>query len=111
MALAQEKTMNALRFVLVLLATAFAGAVVPQEPEHPLGQHPAVIVKRLAEKQTSEYAAQFYPHPAWLYVVETPHPMMDHPAVIVAKRERQRQAEQAMEAAAIAKGAETTKIH
>jgi hypothetical protein len=100
--------MNALRFVLVLLATAFAGAVVPQEPEHRLGHHPAVIVKRLAEKQTYDNAAQ---HPAWQYVGETPHPTTAHPAVIVARREGQRQAEQAMEAAAIAQGAETTKMH
>ena len=88
--------MNAIRLLPVLLAIAFSGAVSAQEAEHPLGQHPAIIVKRLAEKQGYDYVSKFYPHPAWMYLSsEAPHPMMDHPAVIIAKREKQRQAEQA----------------
>ena len=55
-----------------------------------LGDHPAVIVQRLAAKQGYDYASKFYPHPAWLYLyAEAPRPMMDHPAVIVAKRQKQ----------------------
>ena len=69
---------------------AFATASFAQEAEHRLGEHPAVLVKRAEAKQTYDYQAQFYPHPAWLYLAsEAPHPMMDHPAVIVAKRERE----------------------
>jgi len=72
----------------VVLAS-FATAGLAQETEHRLGEHPAVLVKRAEAKQTYDYQAQFYPHPAWLYLAaEAPHPMMDHPAVIVAKRER-----------------------
>ena len=88
--------MNALRLIPVLLAIAFAGPVLAQQTEHKLGQHPAVIVKQRAEKQSYDYTAQFYPHPAWLYLsAEAPHPMMDHPAVIIAKREAKLRAEQA----------------
>lgn len=92
--------MNAVRLVPAMLVLVLAGAVQAQDTEHRRGDHPAVVVKRLAEKQSYDYAAQFYPHPAWLYLTETPHPMMEHPAVIVARRERQRQAEAAIEAAA-----------
>jgi hypothetical protein len=95
-ALTKELNMNAIRLIPVLLAIAFAGPVAAQEAEHELGQHPAVIIKQRAEKQGYDYAAQFYPHPAWLYLsAEAPHPMMDHPAVIVAKREAKLRAEQA----------------
>jgi len=88
--------MNAIRLTPVLLAIAFAGPAFSQQAEHELGQHPVVIVKQRAEKQTYDYAAQFYPHPAWLYLsAEAPHPMMDHPAVIVARREAKLRAEQA----------------
>ena len=88
--------MNALRLIPVLLAIAFAGPVLAQQTEHKLGQHPAVIVKQRAEKQSYDYTAQFYPHPAWLYLsAEAPHPMMDHPAVIVAKREAKLRAQAA----------------
>lgn len=55
-----------------------------------LGDHPAVVVQRLAAKQGYDYASKFYPHPAWLWLyAEAPRPMMDHPAVIVAKRQKQ----------------------
>lgn len=93
--------MNTMRFFTpVLFAVVFSAAASAQQAEHRLGEHPAVIVKRLAEKQSYDYAANFYPHPAWLYLSsEAPHPMMDHPAVIIAKRERQRLAEQDMAAA------------
>jgi hypothetical protein len=40
--------------------------------------------------QGYDYLAQFYPHPAWLYLEsDAPHPMMDHPAVIVARQSRE----------------------
>jgi hypothetical protein len=58
-----------------------------QKIEHLLGQHPAVIVKRMEAQQGYDYQAKFYPHPAWMYLhAEAPRPMMDHPAVIVARR-------------------------
>jgi hypothetical protein len=90
--------MNTMRlFTPVLFAVVFSAAASAQQSEHRLGDHPAVIVKRLAEKQSYDYAANFYPHPAWLYLSsEAPRPMMDHPAVTIAKRERQRLAEQDM---------------
>jgi hypothetical protein len=92
----QEFNMNAIRLTPVLLAIAFAGPVLAQQTEHELGQHPAVIIKQRAEKQAYDYLAQFYPHPAWLYLsAEAPHPMSDHPAVIVARREAKLRAEQA----------------
>jgi hypothetical protein len=32
------------------------------------GNHPAVVVQRLRAKAGYDYAAHFYPHPAWLYL-------------------------------------------
>ncbi|HUL66810.1 MAG TPA: hypothetical protein VLW55_19580 [Burkholderiaceae bacterium] len=59
-------------------------------PSTPLGDHPAVIVKRMQMTQGYDYLAQFHPHPAWLYLEsDAPHPMMDHPAVIVARQRRE----------------------
>jgi len=80
--------MNATCFAPVLLALALAGPVAAQETEHRLGDHPAVIVKRLETQRGYDYEAKFYPHPAWLYLsAEPPRPMMDHPTAIVAKRQ------------------------
>lgn len=67
-----------------------------------LGDHPAIVVQRLQANQTYDYAAKFYPHPAWLYLAaEAPRPMMDHPAVIVAKRQQRELAEQERSSAAV----------
>jgi hypothetical protein len=74
----------------VLLFGVSSEAFTQQVPEHRLGDHPAVVVKRLQAQQGYDYASKFYPHPAWLYLAsEAPRPMMDHPAVIVARRHRQ----------------------
>jgi hypothetical protein len=71
-------------------ALCFVAAALAQETEHKLGQHPAVLAKQKAEHAPYDYQAQFYPHPAWLYLRSEPaRPMMDHPAVIVFKRERE----------------------
>lgn len=41
-----------------------------------------------------DYAAKFYPHPAWLYLrAEAPSQNGEHPAVIVARQARAQQAE------------------
>ena len=72
---------------IALLALGLSDQVLAQQAENRLGDHPAVIVKRMEAKQVYDYTMQFYPHPAWLYLAsEAPHPMMDHPAVIVARR-------------------------
>jgi len=79
--------MYAIRFFSFVFTMAIALAAQAQDIEHRMGQHPAVIVKRMAAEQGYDYVSKFYPHPAWLYLqAEAPRPMMDHPAVIVAKR-------------------------
>jgi len=75
---------------IAVLALGLCAQAFAQDAEHRLGDHPAVIVKRLQLKQGYDYLAQFYPHPAWLYLEsDAPHPMMDHPAVIVARQRRE----------------------
>ena len=55
-----------------------------------LGDHPAVVIKRLQDTKGYDYAAKFYPHPAWLYLLaEAPRRNGDHPAVVVFKRQEQ----------------------
>ena len=44
----------------------------PTPTEHPLGDHPAVVVQRLHAQQGIDYASTFYPHPAWLYLRTEP---------------------------------------
>jgi len=77
--------MNALlSSAAVLLSVAISAPVHAEPTEHPLGDHPAVIVKRRWQQEGYDYASKFYPHPAWLYLdAEAPRPMMEHPAVIV----------------------------
>ena len=53
----------------LLAGTVFAGPVLAQAPGPRLGDHPAVVVQRLRPQQGYDFAAQFYPHPAWLYLV------------------------------------------
>jgi hypothetical protein len=92
--------MKAITLAAALLAVAITLPVAAQQSGQ-LGEHPAVIVKRMYEQQGYDYASKFYPHPAWLYLAgEAPRPMIDHPAVIVARRERER-----LEAAAAARPA------
>jgi hypothetical protein len=83
--------MKAISLITTTLAFGLCSeASAQQAPERRLGDHPAVVVKRLQAQQGYDYASKFYPHPAWLYLAsEAPRPMMDHPAVIVARRHRQ----------------------
>jgi len=79
----------------VAVPTAFADPGATK-----LGEHPAIVARRVIAAQGYDYVSNFYPHPAWLYLsAEAPHPMSDHPAVLVFRRaERERQA--ALDAAA-----------
>jgi len=75
----------------VAIALAAAIPALAQETEHRLGDHPAIVVQRLAAQQGYDYASKFYPHPAWLYLLpEEPHRMNHHPAVLVFEREQER---------------------
>ena len=48
-----------------------------------LGDHPAIVVKRLYSTQGYDYASKFYPHPAWLYLLpEAPRQPGEDPAMI-----------------------------
>lgn len=69
-----------------LLVLAFPTPPYAQEAGHRLGEHPAVLVKRQQATKGYDYQAQFYPHPAWLYLETDRHEMGDHPAVLVARR-------------------------
>jgi hypothetical protein len=51
-----------------LFAAFCASAVAQTQPASKRGDHPALIVKRLHAQRAYDYAAQFYPHPAWLYL-------------------------------------------
>src|SRR5262245_16581389 len=46
---------------------------------HRLGDHPAVVVQRLAKNAGYDYASKFYPHPAGLrlYMTEPPRDAID----------------------------------
>jgi hypothetical protein len=91
--------MKASYTLIALLAFGLSTQPFAQQVEHLLGDHPAVIVKRMEAQQRYDYASKFYPHPAWMYLsAEAPRPMVDHPAVIVARRKK----EEARQDAAIA---------
>ena len=76
-----------LALVAPLLAAAGEPTAAPQDAVHVRGDHPAIVARRVLEQQGYDYAAHFYPHPAWMYLsADAPHPMSDHPAVIVFQR-------------------------
>jgi len=52
---------------------------------HRLGDHPAVIVARLEKDKPYDYAAQFYPHPAWLAMLPKAPPEASAPLVAATK--------------------------
>lgn len=57
----------------VLLAAPQPGrAQAVAEPARRLGDHPAIVVQRLRRQAKYDYAAKFYPHPAWLWLVPGP---------------------------------------
>jgi hypothetical protein len=74
-----------LLFAVGLVASAFAQESQRAPAEHRLGQHPAVIVKKLAEKQPYDYVSKFYPHPAWLYLLPEAPASNDLPANLAAR--------------------------
>lgn len=62
--------MNTLRSNAGLLALALTAPGFGQSAVlHRLGDHPAVIVKRMEATAGYDYASKFYPHPAWLYLL------------------------------------------
>jgi len=70
-----------------LVAAVPSGAFAQGVEQHPLGEHPAVIVKRHSASEGYDYASKFYPHPAWLYwSAEPPRQLSEHPAVIGYRR-------------------------
>ena len=82
--------MNSHPFASLILAATLAAPAVAQErqgdqAEHPLGQHPAVIIKERWKTQSYDYVTKFYPHPAWLYLLpEAPRGTMESPADLAA---------------------------
>ena len=80
--------MNTIRSTIALLALALSVPAFAQSADHRLGDHPAVIVKRLEAQARYDYASKFYPHPAWLYLLpEAPRPMPDQPPVLAPGRQ------------------------
>jgi len=50
-----------------------AAAPVPaQQDDRRLGEHPAIIARRVHAAQGFDYAGTFYPHPAWLFLSSVP---------------------------------------
>jgi hypothetical protein len=69
------------------LVTISLIAAAPAAYADKLGEHPALIARRVIAAQGYDYASKFYPHPAWLYLSAEPRrPMLDDPAVIDAQR-------------------------
>ncbi len=61
--------MNSMLATAALLTIIVSNSALAQQTgNHPMGEHPAVIAKRLAEKQGYDYASKFYPHPAWMHL-------------------------------------------
>jgi len=63
------------RNIVIGLAAILQTAMAPGQqarPPHRLGDHPAVVVKRLEARRGYDYASKFYPHPAWLYLRAQP---------------------------------------
>jgi len=60
------------RFHALVIAASASSAALAQPAEHRLGEHPAVIVKRLEASRGYDYPSKFYPHPAWLYLSSVP---------------------------------------
>jgi len=92
--------MNAFHVSTAFLTIVVSTLAIAQEPAHRLGEHPAVIVKRAAEKQSYDYASKFYPHPAWLYLRGSSEPMIAKDDASAAQK--QARAEEPAKAAAAA---------
>jgi hypothetical protein len=64
---------KSIRTIISITAVGLAfvcaqSARADDEPSHKLGDHPAVVVKRLEKTAGYDYASKFYPHPAWLHL-------------------------------------------
>jgi hypothetical protein len=82
--------MNMTRVGATVLVLSVSTSALTQPGDHRLGEHPAVIVKRMYEREGYDYASKFYPHPAWLHLLsEAPRQMFEHPAVLVFRRHLQ----------------------
>jgi hypothetical protein len=67
---------------LVLALFAAPAARGGDDPAPRLGDHPAIVVQRLAKSAGYDYASKFYPHPAWLHLhAEQPRDAADGTAV------------------------------
>jgi len=66
--------------LFALCASAFAA-----DTEHRPGEHPAVIVKRMYEKQGYDYASKYYRHPAGYDFYSTAPSDADDASVNVAR--------------------------
>ena len=81
------KAVGQIPFPAILLAFAMnvnaaPSSAEPAQSDHPLGDHPAVVVQRLHAQQGFDYASTFYPHPAWLFLrTEAERPAVPAPAV------------------------------
>jgi hypothetical protein len=64
----KENIMNVILTSAAFLTIASTAPAIAQHSSHRLGEHPVVIAKRVYEQQGYDYAAKFYPHPAWLYL-------------------------------------------
>lgn len=79
----------ALLILVALASRAVAQDVKTNEPEHRLGQHPAVIIKERWSKQGYDYVGKFYPHPAWLYLLpEAPREAKESPPDVAGRPEQ-----------------------
>lgn len=66
-------TLSALPLLAILLtASMLSTRSLARPPAHKLGDHPAVVTQRLQAHKGYDYAGQFYPHPAWLYLRAAP---------------------------------------
>ena len=76
-----------MRPILLTIGLLFAAPVVAGCPAnletsaHKLGDHPAIVARRVIAAQGYDYVSKFYPHPAWLYLSATQ--MSDDRAVVV----------------------------
>jgi hypothetical protein len=69
-------TLSTVGLISVTVLGAPAGALADDAgPDVKLGEHPAIIARRVIAAQGYDYASKFYPHPAWLYLsMQAPDP-------------------------------------
>jgi hypothetical protein len=57
----RRASLTSIPLILITLSSNPAAA-------EPLGEHPAIVARRVIAAQGYDYASKFYPHPAWLYL-------------------------------------------